>query len=594
MTDAMTNQLPAGADEENATGFDGAVARAEVEAQLESILQDPEFERNRSVSAFLKFVVEETLEGRGPRLKAFTVATAVFGRDANFDAQNNSIVRVQAARLRQLLQVYYAGPGVCDPIRIAMPLGGYAVKFEKRLVDDSLQSETAPEDAIEVPHALAAAPSPQVLLLLVVAVASVFGGFVLMLHQPAPHAFTPGAFAAIAGSPILVLSDRGATDKGEKDLALNVRLRDAIRRGISASDNVQVVQPSMESGETASPLSYSLTMDSGTEDNGKLWFSFELLHKRSGGLIWSQAFSEVEPTNAGVEPVGTAVVRAIGDVYGAISVDALSRSKSEMEQPRGYFCFLAAFDFTEVRTREKQIKARDCLELEIAENPDDARLLALLSSHLIRRYLDALPDSLGGEDLRRASELARRAYDRAPQRVRPIYALFLTRFYEKRFDEAFIAAEKVLEINPNLSVMTAQIGAAYVTRGQYDRGEALLGRTAKMEQPTPRIFDSFLMLSAYMRGDDEKFLKSCRYASRDGDPLGLLLQIASCNRTHDPKSAARATAILREASPGVAADIPAALDRYGFTPEIQAKLLFDLADTRLDSAIRANDLNLRR
>ena len=86
-----------------------------VEAQLRRILGDPQFERNRNSAAFLKFVVDETLEGRGSRLKAFTVATAVLNRDANFDPQNNSIVRVQAARLRQLLQLYYAGPGARDP-----------------------------------------------------------------------------------------------------------------------------------------------------------------------------------------------------------------------------------------------------------------------------------------------------------------------------------------------------------------------------------------------------------------------------------------------------------------------------------------------
>jgi hypothetical protein len=85
--------------------------RDEVDAQLAKILLDPEFVRNKSVSRFLKFVVEETLDGRGARLKAFTVGVAVFSRDETFDAQNSSIVRVQAARLRQLLEFYYVNGG---------------------------------------------------------------------------------------------------------------------------------------------------------------------------------------------------------------------------------------------------------------------------------------------------------------------------------------------------------------------------------------------------------------------------------------------------------------------------------------------------
>lgn len=105
---------------------------SEIRAQLARILRTAEFLRNRSASRFLEYVVEESLAGRGANLKAFTIGVAVFERGEGFDPQNNSIVRVQAARLRQLLARYYDGAGANDPMRIDIPLGGYRPTFLNR------------------------------------------------------------------------------------------------------------------------------------------------------------------------------------------------------------------------------------------------------------------------------------------------------------------------------------------------------------------------------------------------------------------------------------------------------------------------------
>ena len=121
--------------------------RDDVNAQLARILRSPEFERNKSAAKILAFVVEETLEGRGARLKAYTIGVEIFAREGTFDAQNNSIVRVQAARLRQLLDIYYAGVGAGDPIDIRMPVGGYRVIIARTAADDAPEAQPA-EDAL--------------------------------------------------------------------------------------------------------------------------------------------------------------------------------------------------------------------------------------------------------------------------------------------------------------------------------------------------------------------------------------------------------------------------------------------------------------
>ena len=82
------------------------------------------------MAAFLTFSVRQTLEGQGPSLKAYTIATEVLGRSASFDPQNDPIVRVEATRLRRAMDRYYATDGRQDSIKITMPKGGYSVIFE--------------------------------------------------------------------------------------------------------------------------------------------------------------------------------------------------------------------------------------------------------------------------------------------------------------------------------------------------------------------------------------------------------------------------------------------------------------------------------
>src|SRR4029079_12372123 len=97
-------------------------------------------ERNRR---FLAYVVEEALAGRADRLKAYNIATTVFGRPDSFDPQLDPVVRMEAGRLRRALERFYLLDGDVFSIRIAMPKGGYAPEF--RAVEAPAQARHASE-----------------------------------------------------------------------------------------------------------------------------------------------------------------------------------------------------------------------------------------------------------------------------------------------------------------------------------------------------------------------------------------------------------------------------------------------------------------
>ncbi len=72
----------------------------DIRSELFRILASPDFCRRGRLGDFLRFVVEQALEGSSERLKGYTIALEVFGRDAAFNPDRDPVVRIQAGRLR--------------------------------------------------------------------------------------------------------------------------------------------------------------------------------------------------------------------------------------------------------------------------------------------------------------------------------------------------------------------------------------------------------------------------------------------------------------------------------------------------------------
>ncbi|HEY0375895.1 MAG TPA: hypothetical protein VGC87_02965 [Pyrinomonadaceae bacterium] len=107
--------------------------------QLEKVLQSRTLQNSESLKAFLRFVVEKTLDDEDVLLKEYTIATEVFGRSDDYDPRIDSVVRVQAGRLRTKLHEYYTTEGKGDQIVIDLPKGHYHPVFI------CPQPESAPE-----------------------------------------------------------------------------------------------------------------------------------------------------------------------------------------------------------------------------------------------------------------------------------------------------------------------------------------------------------------------------------------------------------------------------------------------------------------
>ncbi len=132
------------------------MARAQAErAEVEAVLRSGIFHRAPMVASFFRYVCERYFEGEADKVKEYNIGVEALGRPVTFDQKKDSIVRVEAHRLRKLLSEYYAMEGANHVVQITVPPGQYAPRF---LLKESVSLEEdaqAPQDAAAPTVALA-------------------------------------------------------------------------------------------------------------------------------------------------------------------------------------------------------------------------------------------------------------------------------------------------------------------------------------------------------------------------------------------------------------------------------------------------------
>ena len=125
----------------------GAVDAKRTEEQLQRILASDEFSSSPRLCVFLKYVVAETIAGRGSDLKAYTIATNAYGKPASFKTRDPYIRNIARA-VRSAIQKYYLKEGLIDSVVIDIPTG----RYEPRI---SYQSTIPAEENTLLPKATA-------------------------------------------------------------------------------------------------------------------------------------------------------------------------------------------------------------------------------------------------------------------------------------------------------------------------------------------------------------------------------------------------------------------------------------------------------
>ncbi|MDR3736363.1 MAG: hypothetical protein P4L10_12600 [Acidobacteriaceae bacterium] len=135
---------------------------SEVVEQLDRLVRHSFLRKSHRLVLFLRYVVEQTLQGQGDQLKERNVGTEVFGKGSRYDPAADSTVRVAASELRKRLALYYQEPEHERELRFSLPLGTYTPTFHWPSIENSSDAPAKTESLLAtkpVPGADGLAPS---------------------------------------------------------------------------------------------------------------------------------------------------------------------------------------------------------------------------------------------------------------------------------------------------------------------------------------------------------------------------------------------------------------------------------------------------
>ena len=525
--------------------------RALIRAQLGHILASRAFDASRRNRAFLRFIVEETLAGHADRIKAYTIATSVLGRDEAFDPQSDPIVRIEASRLRRSLERYYLLAGQEDPIRIDIPKWGYVPSFQRLHIREA---GAPPQDAaapglpeVEQPI-FAGRPTART------GRAGIFG---LLMSRGLP---ARGAWAAVASGTVAIALGIGlwiwaavtepeaivveAPSRGPSILVLPFEnlsgepakaylaggITEEVLTGLAQFKELFVygreTGARYGSGTSYEELHRDLGVryvleGSAREAAGRIRVTARLVDATTEAQVWASAYEEV---GSGADlfelqsDIARRVVIEIAQPYGIIAIAdmQLMRGKAP-ESLSAYECVLQVHHYYRHMSAARVEEARSCLERATESDPEYADAWALLGmSYLDQVRLRTAPRSHDEDLLDRALGAAQRAADIAPDGALAHRSLLLVHSFRGEVEEALAAGERALALSPNNAEILAEFGMRLALMGQWERGIALIDEAIARNPTHPGWYHTASALNFYRQGRYAEALEEARQIDAPG------------------------------------------------------------------------------
>jgi hypothetical protein len=127
---------------------------AAVRKHLAEIAEGAAFRGSHRSAQFLRYIVEQAIEGHFDSLKERVIGVELFGRSPTYDTSEDAIVRVTASDVRKRLLQHYGRYGAASGVRISLPLGSYipAVTHENGQLTNGAPAAAA-DDSSHLPPA---------------------------------------------------------------------------------------------------------------------------------------------------------------------------------------------------------------------------------------------------------------------------------------------------------------------------------------------------------------------------------------------------------------------------------------------------------
>lgn len=558
----------------------------EVRAQIDRMAASDEFIRSPQLGAFLRFVVEEALQGKSARIKAYTIGVDVLRRDAKFDPQLDPIVRVEATRLRRTIDRYYSGLGADDPVRIDLPRGSYIPAFSRRSAVATAPSSLSWLDRLW----LVRWPIAAVIAAVAIAVVIVLG------HRFAPSSndvagAPPPMLAPLPagnGLPVMFMPAFEVTGTPKPDSISARSLQETLSSAFTHFDLVNVLLESKDRSTAvgapaaAEPrVDYRFTGSIEYFDDGAARLLFRVIDVSDGSIVWSRSFDR-EPAGGNRAAVEKDIVRALagpllqpfGVIYARQRAKVLSGAVTD---PR-YRCLVTVIESFNSSDPVQQSRGRDCLEQLTSQDPNFALGFSYLAAVDLREYQYGVAPRPGdAPPLDRGLKAARRGVELNPESARAYEMLFVILFARREIGAAFDAGKKSLALNEYDMRAHAAYGARLIATGDIDGGLEMLHKAGDDGTVLPPFEEFFLFVGEYLRGNVSSAVTYADQITNDSFQLGLIAHALAAASQGNADAAKLAIARLVALNPAWRDDTRGTLARFFYAPFIIDRLAGDLA-----------------
>jgi TolB-like protein len=518
----------------------GHLPDEEIRDQLNRILSSSVFKNSRVLSCFLKFVTDSTLAGKEQEIKEYSIGIHVLSRSKDFNPQLDSVVRINAGRLRRALKEYYYEAGKMDPVLIEMPKGGYIPIFQPHIHFQNLETEkTRVSESVQ-----------------------------RIVKKP-----------VIAVMPFRNISQNSSRDffadgMGEQLSTELTWFHNLTVMSYYSSRHVNGLTSDIKEASRLLGTQY-LISGSIQSDEKHLHIRVQLILGNSGEQLWAQSF-EHDNSAAGIfeiqHEIVSNILTAIGGYYGAIFRDVYKiPSHNCANRIETYDAVFWYYHYQKLPTKIVMQNTIQALEAAVKADPDYALAWAMLGEIYLddKMYEFTKVENPAEEGLK----CALRSINIDPFCQHGYQALAWIYLFHHNKEECLKAVDQCITINPNAADMTGGMGFVLICAGEFERGFKLLQDSVRQNPYCPWWFHAaFVLYFLYKKQYQDALLWAEKMNAPEifWDPL---LQAAALGHLNRVEEAGTNVKFLLAIMPNAGSQVKAIVESFLLSEELNNEIL---------------------
>ena len=503
-----------------------------IREQLVRILNSGPFHHAQRRQRFLEYIVNESLAGRGERLKGYNVAQAVFDRTDTFDSNVDPIVRLEAGRLRDRLREYYDGDGRDDPIRIELPKGTYTPHIEFR------------QAATLDPRPVRAAPVKQLGMLAAAALLIIAVGLWGLQHWnsrpslPDKPSVAVLPFDNIGTDPKWDRLTDGITEDIITDLS---RSKDLV---VIARNSTEVYKGKpVDIRQIGRDLNVKYVVEGSIQPMGdQIRVTAQLIEAASGAHIWSERYDRpVDDLFVVQNDVTQRIAGTLTTFAGGVVAQAERRllKRKPPANLSAFDTYLLGIEAENKATKESLIEAEGLLRKALQLDPQLARAyvgLVDVQSYLIEYGFAPSVE----EALSKMMEAGEKAVQLDPDDGSTHYALGEAYAFNGKWEQALAEFDRAITLAPSDADLLLATAWVIPALGESERAVSLAEKALTLNPHYPDWYNQALS-DVFLFG--EQYDRSVKYGLLVKEPFALdyaflAIAYAYLGRTGDAETAA--------------------------------------------------------